>query len=102
MILMKQAFMQQEKPNRPNNRPGYLQWKWFLGFILLFSTSSLTVIGEAYVSLILSSSTEATALISGVLLSILWLGEKFYPQYDIPALTLITVGCLSVLCIATA
>jgi drug/metabolite transporter (DMT)-like permease len=29
------------------------------------------------------------------------MGEKFFPKYDIPALTLITVGCLGVLCIAT-
>jgi hypothetical protein len=79
LILMKIAFIDQEKPDRLNNRPGYLQWKWWLGFFILFATSGLTVVGEAYVSLILASSTEASGLVSGVVLSIFWMKEKFFP-----------------------
>jgi hypothetical protein len=101
LIMMKLAFIDQEKPSRRNNRPGYLQWKWLAGFITLVFATSLNRIGEFYVSLVLASSTEATSIISGVILSIYWLDDKFYPMYDVPPLTIITVGCVTILCIAT-
>jgi drug/metabolite transporter (DMT)-like permease len=50
---------------------------------------------------VLASSSEATSIVSGVLLSIFWLGDKFYPKYDAPALLLIIFGGLGILCLAT-
>jgi hypothetical protein len=44
LILMKQAFLAQEKSTRKNNRPGYLQWKWLLGFFLVMGSSSVSMV----------------------------------------------------------
>lgn len=50
--------------------------------------------------MVLMSSTTATAIASGVLLSVFWLKEKFYPWLDIPALTLVVAGSLGIVFLA--
>ena len=60
-------------------------------------SSTVVVACEAWVPLVLASSTEAVSISSSVIFSIFWLKEVFYPKYDIPALTLIILGCLSII-----
>jgi hypothetical protein len=47
-----------------------------------------------FADMTLLSTTQATAIIAGVLLSIFWLGEPLVPKYDLPALALMMTGGL--------
>ena len=58
----------------------------------MFIVSFSTVFFETWVPMTLASSTECVGIIAGVLLSILWLKEKFFPRYDIPSIVLIVLG----------
>lgn len=56
----------------------------------------MVVFCSAYLPMMLMASTEATAITGAVLLSVLWLKEKFYPKFDIPAVALVVGGCFGV------
>ena len=77
-----------------------MQWKWFLGFSIMIATAFLSVVCAAFISILLYSTTVATAIASAVILSCCWLKEKFYPKFDIPALSLVVGGCLGILLLA--
>jgi hypothetical protein len=55
------------------------------------------MVDEAFLSLVVLSATNATAIVSGVLLSIFWLKEVFIWQFDVCAITLITMGSLAMI-----
>ena len=47
-----------------------------------------------YADLILFTATSSLAILYGVFLAILILGEKFVWKYDMPAIALILAGCI--------
>jgi hypothetical protein len=75
---MKVAHNDQEnKETRTNNRSAYLQWKWWLGFWLMFAAQGISAVALVLLSIIVISASKATGIVSGVILSIFWLKEKF-------------------------
>jgi len=58
------------------------------------------IVDEAFVPLVLLSTGSATAIISGVLLSIFWLKEVFVWQYDVTAITIIICGAITMVLLA--
>lgn len=57
-------------------------------------SSALHVVDESFISMVVLSATAATAIVTGVVLSICWLKEKFVWQYDLAAIFCMTVGCV--------
>ena len=80
------------KSSHSSNR--VLNFKWLLGLILIVVSSLVHVAVLPYADLVLLSSTSATAIIFGIMLSVSWLGEKFDTKKDLPAIGLICLGCL--------
>lgn len=68
----------------------------------MFVCSLGTVACCAYVSLVLLSSVEAIAIVTGVVLSITWLKEPFVWQYDVPGITIVIIGCALVVVLVNA
>lgn len=69
---------------------------WLVGFFAI-TISALTHLAVLpFCDMTLLSTTQATAIVSGVLLSIFWLKEPLVPKYDLPALSLMIVGGISI------
>lgn len=77
LICQKLAHNDQEKETRTNDRSAYTQWKWWLGILLMVVANGIHLIAAALISIIVISATKATGIVSGVILSIFWLKEKF-------------------------
>ncbi len=58
------------------------------------------MIDEAYVPLVVLSTTNATSIVTGVLLSIFWLKEVFIWQYDVSGISIIILGSLAMILLA--
>jgi hypothetical protein len=97
LICMKLAHNDQEKETRTNNRSAYLQWKWWLGILLEVVANGIHLVDAALIPIIVISASKATGIISGVVLSILWLKETFVWQFDVPAIALMTIGSVTMI-----
>ena len=75
--------------------PRYGKLVWFLGIILMMLNAIVGMIVLPHVDMTLLSSVQATSIISGVLIGIFWLREPLAPRYDIPALSCMIIGCIS-------
>jgi multidrug transporter EmrE-like cation transporter len=64
------------------------------GIVILIACALLHMAVLPFADMTLLSTTQATAIIAGVLLSIFWLGEPLVPKYDLPALALMMTGGL--------
>jgi len=58
------------------------------------------MIDEAYVPLVVLSATNATSIVTGVLLSIFWLKEVFIWQYDVSGISIIILGSVAMILLA--
>lgn len=85
------GFILQKKSTAEDNRSKSVIL-WLTGFSLLFAMSAVNVICIPYMDMALLSTTQATAIISGVIFSIVWLKEPVVCKYDVPALTIMTLG----------
>jgi drug/metabolite transporter (DMT)-like permease len=66
--------------------------KWGSGFALLIGDSLIRIVVLPYASLVLLSTSEATSILSGIVLSYMWLKEKWYTSYFV-GVPLILIGC---------
>ena len=62
--------------------------------------SLLHMIDEAYVPLVVLSATNATSIVTGVMLSIFWLKEVFIWQYDVSGISIIILGSVAMILLA--
>lgn len=58
------------------------------------------MVDETFVPLVVLAATNATAIVSGVLLSIFWLKEVFVWQYDVIGITIIVSGSVTMILLA--
>lgn len=68
--------------------------KWLCGLMLVIVSSLVHVAVLPYADLVLLSSSSATAIIFGIILSVYILGEKFDMKYDLPGVLLTCTGCI--------
>ena len=68
--------------------------------ILLIVSSVIHVAVLPYADLVLLSSSSATAILFGILLSVYMLGEKFDFRYDLPGVMLTCAGCITTVAFA--
>ena len=89
LILMKEVNNSKSK--------GFL---WLSGLILLILSSVIHVAVLPYADLVLLSSSSATAILFGILLSVYWLGETFDFHFDLPGVMLTCAGCVTTVAFA--
>jgi hypothetical protein len=68
--------------------------KWLCGLMLVIVSSLVHVAVLPYADLVLLSSSSATAIIFGIVLSVYMLGEKFDMKHDLPGVLLTCTGCI--------
>jgi len=57
--------------------------------------NGIYLVTATLISLIVYSATSVTGIVSGVILSIFWLKEKFVWQFDVPAILLMILGSVT-------
>ena len=62
----------------------------------------MQVVALPYADLVLISTNAITAILFNTFLSIRYLGEKFVWKYDVPALTLMSLGALVIVLVSEA
>ena len=78
----------------------YKRLRWFSGLLLVIVSSVIHVAVLPYADLVLLSSSSATAILFGILLSVYMLGEKFDLRYDLPGVMLTCAGCVTTVAFA--
>lgn len=78
----------------------YCAWRFFLGSTVLICASWGHISLMPFLSLTLMGCNSAFAIMTSMVLSVWWLGERFVPKNDIPALLLISAGCATIVCTA--
>ena len=73
-----------------------------MGLALLLIGGGMQVVALPYADLVLISTNAITAILFNTFLSIRYLGEKFVWKYDVPALTLMSVGALVIVLVSEA
>ena len=91
LILMKLSL--DETATRP-------KFTWFTGCVIVIAAAIVHMIALPFADMTLLSTTQATAIIAGVLLSIYWLGESFSYTYDLPALIMMLGGMTALILLA--
>ena len=97
-IAMKKGFIKVEHSglNGTKRRNPYFTCEWIVGFLMLVVGSVIHVVVLPFVDLVILSTGTSIAIVMNTLLSVLYLGEKFVPRYDITAFSLIIVGSLAI------
>jgi hypothetical protein len=75
---------------------------WLVGLALLLVGGGMQVVALPYADLVLISTNAITAILFNTFLSIRYLGEKFVWKYDVPALTLMSLGALVIVLVSEA
>ena len=73
-----------------------------MGLALLLIGGGMQVVALPYADLVLISTNAITAILFNTFLSIRYLGEKFVWKYDVPALTLMSLGALVIVLVSEA
>ena len=73
-----------------------------MGLSLLLFGGVMQVVALPYADLVLISTNAITAIIFNTFLSIKYLDEKFVWRYDVPALSLMSIGALIIVLLANA
>ena len=97
-IAQKKGFIKVENSglNGTKRQNPYFTCEWIVGFILLFIGSLIHVAVLPFVDLVILSTGTAISIVLNTVMSVMYLGEKFLPAYDIPALSMIIVGSLAI------
>ena len=95
-IAMKKGFIKVENSglNGTKRQNPYLTCQWISGFLILIVGSVIHVVVLPFVDLVILSAGTSIAIVMNTLLSVLYLGEKFVPRYDVTAFSLIIGGSL--------
>lgn len=91
--LQKLAHRDQEALHADKNQSIFSTQKGSLGTILLIAAIPLHIAALAYADLTLLSVNASTGILANVIISTIFLDERFNPRYDIPGLALIAIGC---------
>ena len=83
-----------------NIKPVYKRLQWLVGLVLLLVGGGMQVVALPYADLVLISTNAITAILFNTFLSIRYLGEKFIWRYDVPALTLMSLGALVIVLVS--
>ena len=93
--------IEKEDPELEKRRPIYLRKRWVGGLALLLIGGAMQVVALPYADLVLISTNAITAIIFNTFLSIKYLGEQFIWRYDVPALSLMGLGGLVIVLLAS-
>ncbi len=89
------ALILQKTSYKSNTTQKFNSFRWTVGLILIIFSNIIHVAVLPYADLVLLTSSSATAIIFGIILSVLVLYEKFTVKQDLPAVILIVIGCIT-------
>ena len=81
-------------------RPVFCRFQWIAGFVCLIGGGAIQFVSLPYIDLVLVSTNMISGIIFNTFLSIKFLDEKFVWRYDLPALTLLCAGALTIVLLA--
>lgn len=74
----------------------YCSWRWLVGIFALCCSVAIHVMMLSYLDLTLLAAKQVIAIIAAVIFSVKLLDEVFVLRYDVPALLLISAGCIGI------
>ena len=105
LFLQKLTHMDMEKECGANDqakpKPIYYRVQWIVGLGLLLFGGAMQVVALPYADLVLISTNAITAIVFNTFLSIKYLGEQFIWRYDVPAFSLMGIGAVVIVLMAS-
>ena len=100
--LEKRKSNQGETENYPSTKekPIYCKFQWLAGIVCILGGGAIQFSVLPYCDLVLISTNMISGVVFNTFLSIKFLDEKFVWKYDLPALTLMCVGALTIVLLA--
>ena len=74
----------------------YCSWRWLVGIFAMILGVVIHICMLKYLDLTLIAANSVTAIVSATVFSTQILGEVFICRYDLPALLLISAGCITI------